>query len=198
MMGNLLSAVLWLTANTFGKFVLSRLAGGLSEGNVQLSILCISDVTTSANRSKSLAMVGIAFAVAFTVGPSIGAFLASRVIGTGSRITLLGKEFQLNGYAVPALATVVLLVVETTYLYLYLPETKAWKVGEEEKVEVAKVDNVRPRTVEQVSRTLIIVISRTDVLKMIENGSIGYSRMDSFRFLVLLLGRRVHAHVPDV
>ena len=165
MMGNLLSAVLWLTANTFGKFVLSRLAGGLSEGNVQLSILCISDVTTSANRSKSLAMVGIAFAVAFTVGPSIGAFLASRVIGTGSRINVMGKDIELNGYAVPALATIVLLIVETSYLYLYLPETKDWKAGVEEKIEVVKVGDAKPRTIEQVSSPFYDAVELADVVR---------------------------------
>ena len=198
MMGNLVSAVLWLTANTFGKFVLSRLAGGLSEGNVQLSILCISDVTTSANRSKSLAMVGIAFAVAFTVGPSIGAFLASRVIGTGSRINVMGKEIQLNGYAVPALATVVLLVVETTYLYLYLPETKNWTVDGEEKVEVAKASDAKPRTIEQVSPYVYCKSSAELTIGVTANGSTRYARVDSFRILVLLFRCRVHPYLPHL
>lgn len=45
----------------------SRLVGGLSEGNVQLSIAVISDVTSEKNRSKSLALVGVAFSLALYV-----------------------------------------------------------------------------------------------------------------------------------
>lgn len=72
--------------------MLSRVIGGLSEGNVQLAMLVsvtsqyfdadgrlyrsaiLSDVTTSENRSKALAQVGIAFAVCFCIGPPIGLY----------------------------------------------------------------------------------------------------------------------------
>lgn len=49
-------------------YLLSRIIGGLSEGNVQLSTAIISDVTTPSTRSRSLALVGIAFSVCFTLG----------------------------------------------------------------------------------------------------------------------------------
>ena len=42
--------------------------GGLSEGNVQLSTAIIGDVTETETRSKSLALIGIAFSVCFTFG----------------------------------------------------------------------------------------------------------------------------------
>lgn len=152
MLGNIASGLLWLFANSFGVYAMSRVVGGLSEGNVQLSIAVISDVTTPANRSKSLALVGVAFSLAFTLGPSLGAYFASRVLGTASRVTLLGHEFQLNGYAVPALMSLVLLLIETMYLYFYLPETRWWKEeGEKDEVTadekpavVRTVAEVRP------------------------------------------------------
>lgn len=62
----------WFFSDSFGMFVLSRVIGGLSEGNVQMSITMITDITTPKTRGKALALVGIAFAFAFTLGPLIG------------------------------------------------------------------------------------------------------------------------------
>ena len=125
--------------------MLSRVIGGLSEGNVQLAMyvtsklrdlqvlvtyLCVgqkkktsailSDVTTPANRAKALAHVGIAFAICFCIGPPIGAYFASRPAPLGQ--TLFGT--QLNVYAAPAILTLVLLVAETAFLAIALPETR--------------------------------------------------------------------------
>jgi len=94
--------------------------GGLSEGNVQLAIAILSDVTTPANRAKALAHVGIAFAICFCIGPPIGAYFASRPLPAS--INTFGLD--LNVYAVPATITLVLLVLETAFLILALPETR--------------------------------------------------------------------------
>ncbi|GAA6010640.1 hypothetical protein JCM11491_003006 [Sporobolomyces phaffii] len=139
MIGNLVSAALWLcSGESFGIYAASRIVGGLSEGNVQLSIAAISDVTTPATRSKSLALVGIAFSLAFTLGPSLGAYFAStdlfRLASSPSiKIPLLDTTVALNSYAVPAAITFGLLTIETLYLALRLPETRGWK--QEEVVE---------------------------------------------------------------
>ncbi|RXK40407.1 hypothetical protein M231_02240 [Tremella mesenterica] len=121
MLGNLLSAIIWLRSTSFSTFLLSRLVGGLSEGNVQLSTAIISDVTTSSTRSKSLALVGIAFSICFTLGPSLGAYFASRPI------PLATKTDSWNIYATPAAISLGLLLLETTYLAFKLPETKTWR-----------------------------------------------------------------------
>jgi MFS family permease len=148
MAGNLLSGALWLFADSFGMYAMSRVVGGLSEGNVQMSIAVISDVTDKTNRSKSLALVGVAFSLAFTLGPSLGAYFASRTIGVGSMLEVGGYKIQLNGYAVPAAMTLLLLTIETAFLALYLPETRWWKDGEAVEEEETKVDLV-VRTKEQ-------------------------------------------------
>ncbi|BFZ58223.1 hypothetical protein PYCC9005_005285 [Savitreella phatthalungensis] len=118
MWGNILSTAIWCFASTFSTFLLARVVGGLSEGNVQLSIAIMSDVTSDANRSKALALVGIAFSVGFTVGPAIGAFMARYNI-TG--IKLGGEVF--NPFSVAAAMCLALLIIETLYLYIALPET---------------------------------------------------------------------------
>ncbi|KAG8218604.1 major facilitator superfamily domain-containing protein [Butyriboletus roseoflavus] len=120
MAGNILSALVWIKATTFSSYMLSRIIGGLSEGNVQLATAILSDITTPAERSRSLAQIGIAFAICFCIGPPIGAYFASQPVPASVRA--LG--FELNIYAVPALITLVLLSVETLFLAAALPETR--------------------------------------------------------------------------
>jgi MFS family permease len=119
MIGNILSAVVWIQSTTFASYILSRVIGGLSEGNVQLAIAILSDVTSPAERSKALASVGIAFAICFCIGPPIGAYFASRPFPPN-----IMQGVELNIYAVPAAITLVLLVVETIFLAIALPETR--------------------------------------------------------------------------
>src|SRR6267154_5848833 len=156
MIGNILSAFMWVVvviliellnrfstswikSTTFASYMLSRIIGGLSEGNVQLatSVLrhnpgtrtdsqhinsaILSDITTPANRAKALAHVGIAFAICFCIGPPIGAYFASRPVVLGQ--TKLGGT-ELNVYAAPAILTLILLVAETVFLAIALPETR--------------------------------------------------------------------------
>ncbi|KAF8826865.1 hypothetical protein HHX47_DHR5001039 [Lentinula edodes] len=119
MIGNILSALVWIKSTTFASYMLSRVIGGLSEGNVQLAIAILSDVTTPENRSKALAHVGIAFAICFCIGPPIGAYFASKPLPAANTF---GVEF--NIYAVPAIITLILLSVETVFLIVALPETR--------------------------------------------------------------------------
>lgn len=120
MIGNILSALVWIQSTSFASYMLSRVIGGLSEGNVQLAIAILSDITTPDNRAKALAHVGIAFAICFIIGPPIGAYFASRPLPS----SFTASGFELNVYATPALLTLVLLVLETIFLVVALPETR--------------------------------------------------------------------------
>ncbi|KAG1892345.1 major facilitator superfamily domain-containing protein [Suillus subluteus] len=113
MLGNILSALVWIQSTTFASYMLSRVIGGLSEGNVQLATAILSDVSTPRNRSKALAHVGIAFAICFCIGPPIGAYFASRPVPLSGAL-----QMELNVYAL------VLLVAETLFLTVALPETR--------------------------------------------------------------------------
>ena len=88
--------------------------------NKRLYSAILSDITTPENRSKTLAYVGIAFAICFCIGPPIGAYFASQPLP--SSINTWGIE--LNAYATPAIMTLVLLVLETIFLIVFLPETR--------------------------------------------------------------------------
>ncbi|KAI9489109.1 major facilitator superfamily domain-containing protein [Zychaea mexicana] len=130
MIGNLLSTGIWIFARSFTMFLLARIVAGLSEGNVQLSIAIISDVTPPLQRSRSLALVGIAFAVAFTFGPAIGAWFAS---------VDLSKIFPgasgIYPFSMPAIVALVLLSIETLYIFNKIPETKEAKSAAARKEE---------------------------------------------------------------
>jgi len=134
MIGNILSALIWVRSTTFASYMLSRVIGGLSEGNVQLATAILSDISTPANRSRALAHVGIAFAICFCIGPPIGAYFASRPVPLSGAL-----QMELNVYAVPALLTLALLVAETLFLAVALPETRNTqpnKYGNDDPTEV--------------------------------------------------------------
>ncbi|XP_029036786.1 major facilitator superfamily domain-containing protein 10 [Osmia bicornis bicornis] len=76
LIGITMSYLLWALSCNFTIFVLARFVGGISKGNISLSMAIISDVTSPKTRGKAMALVGIAFSIGFVVGPMIGAFFA--------------------------------------------------------------------------------------------------------------------------
>lgn len=67
---------MWAFSSNFLIFVLARFVGGLSKGNISLSMAIITDVSDAKNRGKAMALVGIAFSVGFIIGPMIGAMFS--------------------------------------------------------------------------------------------------------------------------
>ncbi|KAF2637701.1 MFS general substrate transporter [Massarina eburnea CBS 473.64] len=111
MVGNVFSVALWVAATDFRTFLASRVVGGLSEGNVQLAMAIAADISDESQRGATMALVGVCFSIAFTFGPALGAWLSS---------IQLVKD---NPFATAAGFSLCLILVETLYLYLALPET---------------------------------------------------------------------------
>lgn len=111
MAGNIASVALWVAATDFRTFLASRVVGGLSEGNVQLATAMAADISDEKQRGATMALVGACFSIAFTFGPALGAALANI------------ETVVANPFATAAGFSLFLIVVETAYLYLYLPET---------------------------------------------------------------------------
>jgi len=111
MAGNLASVALWVAATDFRTFLASRIVGGLSEGNVQLATAIATDISDDKQRGATMALIGACFCIAFTFGPALGAAL--------STVTTVAA----NPFATAAGFSLILIVVETLYLYFYLPET---------------------------------------------------------------------------
>ena len=111
MAGNIASVALWVAATDFRTFLASRVVGGLSEGNVQMATAMAADISDDKQRGATMALVGVCFSIAFTFGPALGAALANV------------ETVVANPFATAAGFSLFLIVVETLYLYFYLPET---------------------------------------------------------------------------
>ncbi|KAK4234032.1 hypothetical protein C8A03DRAFT_47543 [Achaetomium macrosporum] len=111
MAGNIISVLLWVVAVDFRMFLASRIVGGLSEGNVQLATAIATDISDANSRGSTMALIGACFSIAFTFGPALGAWLSS--IATVAA----------NPFATAAGVSLFLIVTETVYLYISLPET---------------------------------------------------------------------------
>lgn len=109
--GVALSYALWAMSNSFALFVLSRIIGGISKGNISLSTAVITDVCNSKLRGKGMALIGVAFSIGFIVGPLIGAQFA--VASKGS------SEF----YVGPALFALILALLDIVFLSIMFTES---------------------------------------------------------------------------
>uniref|UniRef100_T1GV22 Major facilitator superfamily (MFS) profile domain-containing protein n=1 Tax=Megaselia scalaris TaxID=36166 RepID=T1GV22_MEGSC len=79
-LGILSSYYLWTISTNFTVFIIARIVGGLSKGNISLYMAVITDLTNVQNRGRGMALVGIAFSIGFIVGPMIGAMFSKFVI----------------------------------------------------------------------------------------------------------------------
>uniref|UniRef100_A0A2K6FY31 Major facilitator superfamily (MFS) profile domain-containing protein n=1 Tax=Propithecus coquereli TaxID=379532 RepID=A0A2K6FY31_PROCO len=67
------SYAVWATSRSFAAFLVSRVIGGVSKGNVSLSTAIIADLGSPPARSQGMAVIGVAFSLGFTLGPMLGA-----------------------------------------------------------------------------------------------------------------------------
>jgi len=78
---------------------------------VQLAMAIATDISDDSQRGSTMALVGVCFSIAFTFGPALGAYL--------STLQVMDK----NPFAMAAGFSLFLIVSETIYLYVSLPET---------------------------------------------------------------------------
>src|SRR5258707_3641816 len=76
--GTFIGFIVLARATSLWMIFLSRIIDGATAGNLSLAQAYIADNTTSENRAKSFALIGIAFGLGFFIGPSLTGFLASK------------------------------------------------------------------------------------------------------------------------
>ena len=115
-----------ILANAWALWVvfLARILDGLTAGNLSLAQAYISDVTRPAERSKSYALIGIAFGIGFLIGPAIAG-------------ALVGVNPNAPFYAAATLSFGSILC--TTFLLPAKPERPALEPGEEEAPGTARL-----------------------------------------------------------
>ena len=74
--GTLIGFVILAYAGALWLVFLSRVIDGLTAGNISLAQAYIADVTKPEERTKSFALIGIAFGLGFLVGPAVSGFLS--------------------------------------------------------------------------------------------------------------------------
>lgn len=123
--GLFISYLIWIFSGSFTLLILSRFIGGIMSGNLSIASAVVSDVTDEKNRSKGMAIIGIAFAFGFVFGPAFGGIL--------SMYNPLVEyphwaSFGVNPFSLPALFAAVLCLINLLMVWKMFPETK--KFGE--------------------------------------------------------------------
>lgn len=72
MVVNALGYVLFANAGSYGVLLIARLVSGLAGGNISVAQAYVADITTPAERSKGMGIIGAAFGLGFIIGPAIG------------------------------------------------------------------------------------------------------------------------------
>lgn len=111
--GTALSYLLWALSGSFWLFFASRLLGGIFGGNISVATAAVADVTTRAERSRAMGLVGAAFGLGLVTGPVIGAFTA------GLDLTAWG----LNPFAAPALVALAMSIVNLVWIQARFKES---------------------------------------------------------------------------
>jgi ferrochelatase len=111
MAGMAVGYAIWIFSGSFTLLILSRIIDGIMGGNISTATAVVADVTTKENRSKGMAIIGVAFALGFVVGPAFGGILSLIDL---TKIYPESVAYGVNPFSVPA-AFAFLLSIFNTY-----------------------------------------------------------------------------------
>ena len=119
--GNALSYLLWIFAAQFWVVVVTRLVSGMMAGNIAVASAAAADITDEKDRTKGMAVVGIAIGLGFVFGPVIGGLASSVQFAHGAA----EGSFGLNPFSVPAAIAASLALLNFLLVVKFFPETLA-------------------------------------------------------------------------
>ncbi|PCJ56051.1 MAG: MFS transporter [Candidatus Hydrogenedentota bacterium] len=111
---------LWFFAGAFWLLCVSRIIGGLMSGNISTATAVVADVTSVKNRSKGMALVGMAFGIGFIIGPAIGGF--SAMIDLTEHFASWAN-YGVNPFSMPALIAFALAIFNFVWVLTKFEET---------------------------------------------------------------------------
>jgi MFS family permease len=103
---NALGYLLFAFAGSYPLLFLARVISGFAGGNISAAQAYIADITTPAERSRGMGMLGAAFGLGFTLGPVVG-----------------GVAHHFGGEAAPGLVAATLSLINCVSAYFILPES---------------------------------------------------------------------------
>ena len=123
--GNALSYVLWIFAAQFWLVVVTRLISGMMAGNIAVASAAAADITDEKERTKGMAVVGIAIGLGFVFGPVIGGLASSVQFAQPVAAGVTAPTFGLNPFSVPAAIAASLAMINFLLVVKFFPETLA-------------------------------------------------------------------------
>ncbi len=103
--------LLFAAASSLTMLFVARLLSGFFGASLSTASAYISDVTTKENRSKGMALIGVAFGLGFLLGPALG--------GT---LSVVGKAYHLE-FALPSLFVAALCFITFVFAVFFLKES---------------------------------------------------------------------------
>lgn len=145
MAGMAVGYAIWIFSGSFTLLILSRIIDGIMGGNISTATAVVADVTTKENRSKGMAIIGVAFALGFVVGPAIGGILSLIDISAMYPVT---ADYGINPFSVPAFFAFALSVFNTVWISRKfkesLPKEKRGIVTTERSANIFKLFKPMP------------------------------------------------------
>jgi MFS family permease len=118
--GTALGYLIWVISGSFWLFLLSRIVSGAFSGNLSVATAAVADVTSRAERSKAMGLVGAAFGLGLVTGPTLGALTVH--INLAERFPSLAR-LGLNPFSVPALLALGLCLINLVWIAARFKET---------------------------------------------------------------------------
>ena len=147
--GTCLGYALWIFAGSFWVLVLSRTIGGIASGNLSVATAAIADVTSRKERSRGMAIIGIAFGLGFVLGPALGG-IASSWDWSGNSQSI----FELTPFSLAAVISFCLALLNWVWL--------AWRFRETLPPNKRGQENEQPRpAIFQLNRVNNLAVKKT-------------------------------------
>jgi len=115
-----MSYLLWFFSGSFTLLILSRFIGGIMGGNISTATAVVGDVTSRENRSRGMAIIGIAFAFGFIIGPAMGGILSLVDL---TKIYPSWVSIGVNPFSMPAALAFALSMLNFVWLWKRFDET---------------------------------------------------------------------------
>ncbi|MFZ9838810.1 MAG: MFS transporter [Opitutaceae bacterium] len=114
------SYLLWAVSGSFWLFFLSRALAGAFGGNLSVATAAVADVTSRAERSRAMGLVGAAFGLGLLTGPMLGALAVQ--LNLVERFPGLAA-WGINPFSVPAGLALALSLLNLVWIGLRFRET---------------------------------------------------------------------------
>jgi ferrochelatase len=193
--GLFLSYMLWIFSGSFTLLIAARAIGGMMSGNLSIASAIVSDITDEKNRSKGMAVIGIAFALGFVFGPALGGILSlyNPLVSFPDL-----QVFGVNPFSTPAALAAILSFINFITILKFFPETLKRGQSSHYKRSLNPLKLFKPLPIKGVNITnisyffFITAFSGMEfTLTFLAVERLGYSSMDNaymFIFIGFIIG----------